>query len=552
MISYNFFDAQVKDMFVFLYLNFDLEYEFFGSIISVTKRKETKVIVAPKKARYIKYNDANKFLSMDVKNDTLWKVVEQLTKESKRNFVIDPAIRNQRVNAYFLNRPYDQVIDMFAKSNELLIIKDKDYYSIKKGIPESQAEQNNEQKTPNYKLKMKSGDFVVKKNPSGTIDVFANDVELSDVIQAAADETQVHYVFYTDLKGKTNLDVKDLRFEELVELLFTGTKYTLKNQEGVYVLGENKMEGLRVTELLRIENRTIERVKAAIPKDLSTGVEIKEFVELNALILTGGKTQIEILKRFISSIDEVVPMVQIDVMLIFSERGSVVSTGIKAGVKDQPTETGGSILPGIDMDIGANSINNILNAISGFGLVNLGQVTANFYISLSALESNNVIKIESTPKISTLNGHEATISIGETTYYQETRVNVSTSVTNQGVLESKQWKSIEANLTVTIKPFVSSDEHVTLTITVEQNDFAGSSGKDAPPNLTTQKFESLIRVKNGEVILLGGLERKKKSDSGSGIPILSRIPILKWIFSGRDKERSKSKLHVLIRPVVTY
>ena len=62
----------------------------------------------------------------------------------------------------------------------------------------------------------------------------------------------------------------------------------------------------------------------------------------------------------------------------------------------------------------------------------------------------------------------------------------------------------------------------------------------------------MIRVKNGEMILLGGLEKKRKSDSGSGVPILSRIPILKWFFSSRKKDKSKSKLHILIRPIVTY
>ena len=223
-----------------------------------------------------------------------------------------------------------------------------------------------------------------------------------------------------------------------------------------------------------------------------------------------------------------------------------------AGIRDQPTPTSGDVFPELDVELGAESVNNILNAITGFGVVNLGQVTENFYISLQALESNSIISIESTPKISTLNGHEANISIGETTYYQETQVNVQTSVTNQGVLQSRQWKSIDANLAVTITPFVSADEHVTLTITVEQDDFSGKVDPSSPPNITTQTFQSVVRVKNGEMILLGGLEKKKKSDTGSGVPLLSRIPVIKWLFSSRSKDREKSKLHILIRPTVSY
>lgn len=553
LISYNFFDAQVKDMLVFLYLNFDLEYDFVGSIISIRKREkvEEKPVIKPPKKIDVQYNPANKFLSMDLKNDTLWKVTEELTRVSGINFVVDPAVRNQTVNAYLLNRPHEQVLEMFVKSNELALEKTDDYYTITKGTPEQVAGTNSSGgKTP-YKPNTKNGDFTLTKNPVGTIDIYARGVNLSDVIQAAAEETGVHYVVYSDIQGKTNLDVKDVRFEELAEMLFKGSNYSIKDQDGIYMIGEDKQEGLRMTKMIRLENRTIESVKEAIPQDMLTGLEVKNFEELNGLIVTGSSRRILELESFVSSIDVVVPMVQIDVMLLFSQRGSSLSTGIRAGY-GTPPESAQTVFPGLDVTLGSQSINNILNTINGFGIVNLGQVTENFYVSLQALESNNVIDIESTPKISTLNGHEANISIGETTYYQEQIVNVQTSVTNQGVLQSRQWKPIDANLSVKIKPFVSADEHVTLTISVEQDDFSGKVDPTAPPDITTQTFESMVRVKNGELILLGGLEKKSKNDSGSGVPFISRIPVIKWFFSSRVKAREKSKLHILIRPIVTY
>lgn len=553
LISYNFYNAQVKDMLVFLYLNFELEFDFVGSIISIKKRDKAEVkpiTIAPQKMD-LNYNPSNKFLSMDLKNDTLWKVTQELTRISGYNFVVDPAIRNQTVNAYFQNRPHEQVLEMFVKSNELILEKNDDYYSIRKGDPTQNVAGPNA-RPGNYTANAKNGDFILVKNDVGTLDVFARDVDMRALIQAAADETGIHYVIYSDIKGKVNMDLTDVRFDELANMVLNGTTYTVKYQDGVYLIGENKVEGLRKTELVRMENRTIESVKAAIPGDMLIDLEVKEFEELNGLILTGSARKIDELKGFLSSIDVVVPMVQIDVMLVYSERGSGLKTGIKAGIKDTPTTTSGDIFPGVDVEMGSESINAILNTITGFGVVNLGQVSENFYVSLQALENNNVIDIESTPKISTLNGHEASISIGETTYYQETQVNVQTSVTNQGVLQSRQWKPIDANLAVSIKPFVSADEYVTLTITVEQDDFSGKVDPSSPPNITTQTFESMVRVKNGEVILLGGLEKKQKSDSGSGVPFLSRIPVLKWFFSSRQKDKSKSKLHILIRPIVTY
>ena len=553
LISYNFYDAQVKDVLVFLYLNFELEYEFVGSIIAIEKRVppiEPEVIVPPKELD-ISYNNANKFLSLNLRNDTLWQVTEKITQLSGINFVVDPSVRMQAVNAYLLNRPSEMVLEMFAKSNDLDLIPEADYFRLTKSA--APKEKNDPRQLQNNTANQQSDDFILNKNEIGTIDVFARNVDLARVIQAAADETGVHYVLYTNLQGKVNLDVQDVRFDQLVKTVFNGTPYEMQLQDGIYVMGESQSGTLRRTELIRLENRTIESVQTALPADLTEGVEVKEFPELNGLIVTGTRDQIRMLADFISQIDVVVPMVQIDVMLIRSSRSSSVDTGIKAGVRDKPVETSGTVFPGLDMTLGSQSINNVLNSISGFGVVNLGQVTENFYITLSAMENNGMLDVESTPKISTLNGHEAKISIGETIYYRQEVVNVQTNQINPNLIQSRTWEELEANLSVTIKPFVSADEHVTLTVAVENNDFGEQISLEVPPEISTQNFESMVRVKNGEMILLGGLERKSKSQNGSeGAPWLSRIPVLKWFFTNTSKSKEKSKLHILIRPTVTY
>ena len=549
MITYNFYDAQVKDMLIFLYLNFDVEYDFVGSILSIKKRKFTAEVIKslPPRKLEVTYNPANHFLSVDLKGDSLWRVAEEITKLTGKNFVISPEIRNKSLNAYIQNRPMDQVVEMIGRSNMFTTKNEDDFFMLM--ASDAESNKGNAAKNP---TSGKGSNFTMKKNALGNLEVSALNAELNDVLMAAANELGIHYVLYSTLEGKATLELKDVTFDDLIGRLFNGSKYSFTKESDLYIMGEIKQEGIRKTDLIKIENRTIESVKAAIPKELTAELEVIEFVELNGLIVTGGERKIEELRRFISQIDQVVPMVQIDVMLLFTKSGNSNKTGLNAGLKDKPTVTGGDIFPGLDIEMGSQTINGILNAISGFGIVNLGQVTENFYISLQALETNNVIDIESTPKVSTLNGHEASISIGETTYYQETQVNVQTSVTQSGVVQSKIWKSIDANLSVKIKPFVSADEYVTLTISVKQDDFSGKVDPSSPPNITTQTFESVVRVKNGEVILLGGLEKKKKNDSGSGVPLLARIPILKWIFSSRLKEREKSKLHILIRPTVTY
>jgi type IV pilus assembly protein PilQ len=551
LISYNFFDVEVKDVFIYLHSNYDIDIQIIGSIISFKKRVKKEVkIKEPEKKLNIVFNTENQFLSVDLKNDTLSKVFNEITLKSGKNFIISPEIRDKTINGLFQNRPFIQTLEMLCLANNIQIKKQNEDYTI--SSLELESKKNTETNKSVKKEKSFDDNFRIEINSPTSLNIATVNKEILEIITEAANKLGVHFVLYSNIEGKVTVDLNKIEFEDLLKTLLQGTKYGYLKTNDLYLIGEQKSEGIRKTDLLKIENRTIESVVASIPKDLLTDIDIKEFIELNALILSGTERKINDLTLFIKKIDVVVPMVQIDVMLLYSKKASSNNIGMNAGIKTAPTVTSGQVFPGLDVSMGATTINSILDAINGFGILNLGKVTENFYLSLQALESNSVIKIESTPKISTLNGHEANISIGETTYYQETQVNVQTSVTNQGVLQSRIWKSVDANLTVKIKPFVSADEYVTLEITVNQDDFSGKVDPSSPPNISTQTLESMIRVKNGEVILLGGLEKKKNNDAGSGVPWVSRVPVLKWFFSSRLKENEKSKLHILVRPTVTY
>jgi type IV pilus assembly protein PilQ len=179
----------------------------------------------------------------------------------------------------------------------------------------------------------------------------------------------------------------------------------------------------------------------------------------------------------------------------------------------------------------------------------MGNLNPNFYLTLKALEEQGILDVNSTPQLATLNSHEATLSIGNTEYYLEEQSNYIGSQTPQ-LSTSQTYKPVNAELSITIKPVVSGDDQITLEIKVEQADFTERISKTAPPGSVTRSFQSIIRVKNQETIILGGLEQKKIQDSASGVPFLSRIPIIKWLFSSRTKVNSNSKLSIFIKPTI--
>ena len=96
--------------------------------------------------------------------------------------------------------------------------------------------------------------------------------------------------------------------------------------------------------------------------------------------------------------------------------------------------------------------------------------------------------------------------------------------------EIKNYVPITAELALEIIPFVSADGQITLDIQVIQSSFSGERvDQDAPPDINTREFSSIVRMKDQDIAVLGGIEQKIKDDSGSGVPILARIPIIKYL-----------------------
>nr|WP_299484886.1 general secretion pathway protein GspD [uncultured Allomuricauda sp.] len=295
-----------------------------------------------------------------------------------------------------------------------------------------------------------------------------------------------------------------------------------------------------------------EAIVSILPDDVVADLDIKIDYELNSFLVSGPAANINRFKKFIRQIDRPVPVVLIEVMLIEVRRSATIETGISWGIGDEPVATRGGIFPETDLTLGAKTVNKIIGGFDGFGSFNIGRVVPEFFATIKAMEANGNIKIKSTPKLSTLNGHRANLSIGETTYYVVTSQNFFGSQIPTAS-EIRNFQPIDAELAVSIKPLVSGNGQVTLDINVIQSDFSSERiDEDAPPGLTSREFSSIIRMQNQDLAILGGLEEKVKNDSGSGVPFLARIPVIKWLFSKRRREDSKQKLTILIKPTVIY
>ena len=559
----NFANATVSDVLLFVCKEYSLKINFIGTIMSIVKYEVPKpaIIKIPKKELAISYNKAKDELTLDLKNDSLDAVVKMITQKSKKNVVMASGVSPKMVSVYLENMSFENALEKLGIANDLNIIKSEDgTYLIEKNSvavnnTKGNTKNNNNNRNRNNRNQNQNnttgGEVAYEAKSFSDISVTGTDIEIDQIIKDIAEEIGVDYYFVSEINDKATVNVTSTSFTNLLDNMFQGTDLTYEYKNGVYIIGERKTEGLRITKVIQLQHRSVETVNEHIPADIKQDVDVKEFLDLNSLILSGSAIRIEEIEQFIKQIDKVVPVILIEVMIVDYTNSRTNSVGIEAGLGTEPATTSGTVFPEPNISLSSSSINNLIESFNGYGILNLGKVTPNFYLNISALETQGILRVKSTPKLATLNGHEATMTIGNTEYYVEetsilTTNTATTNTTNRG------FQSVNADLSVTIKPIVSGNDQITLEISVSQSDFTARIEPGAPPGQVSRDFTSFIRVKDQEMILLGGLEEKSISESGRGVPFLSRIPVIKWLFSSRNRAKSKSKLNIFIKPTVIY
>lgn len=550
----NFSDVKVRDLLVYLCRQYNLELRIIGNIFNIYKSQ--KIETTKPKLGYLAYDSATNIISLDFINVQLSDIVREITLKTQRNLILSPGLTENKVTGFVYNMPFDNALEKFMYSNKLVVNKSSDNFyiidiapdiSIKK---EDGAERSrNEQKNRTRQDPSSSGYFDIKIIHPDSFSISAENAVFSDLLFEMSSKTGKNYFLSTKSDIRTTFRVNKVGFEDVLRIALQGTRHTYKKVDNVFLIADDNSPFLKECSIIKFQNRSIDKVTEKIPKSLKENLEIIESPELNSLLVSGPMGNVYELQNFVSLIDQVVPVILIEVILVDMDRNFTLKTGIKAALGEKKEKTSGTVFPEIDVTLGSDAINSTLKNSGIIGLQNLGNVMPNFYVKLSALEDQGLINIRSTPQLSTLNGHEATLSIGTTEYYLEEQSNL-VGTQNPISTSMKVYKSLNAELAIMIKPFVAGDEQITLEIEVKQSDFTSRISPTAPPASISRNFKSQIRVKNQEMVLLGGLELTKTNDSGTGVPFLSRIPILKWFFSSRTKEDKKSKLNVFIRPTI--
>jgi len=550
-----------KEVLTFLARKYNLDITVIGTILYVTPYKDPALLAGPPaKELMINYTRFDNTLSLELNNDSLKAVARKITRLSGKNVVVPAGMQQNIVTAFISAAPFDAAIEKLAFTNNIKVVKTNDGFYLFQPLEENEEVYVNGDKGTSTRKNFKnigqqqggggrSGLYSRVVNGQKLLSADAVNASIADLVKQASQEANKNYSIYSELKGSITLHVADVSYDNFLSLLLKSTDYTFHPENGIYLIGDRKLEGLRTFKMIHLEHRSIDTVANMIPNDWKRGVEIKEFRDQNSILLSGSGAQIDEIEGLIHKMDVLVPVVLVEVTMIDIRKSRTVSTGISAGVADS-VKTGGTVFPGLDYTFGSRSINDFLGRISRSTSLNLGRVTPNFYVRLSALEASDNIDIRSVPKLVSMNGHPALLSIGKKAYYKNTTQNVIPSLNNPSSIFTNVYQEVNADLGISVNAIVSGDDQVTLKIKVNLSDFTSMPTDGSPPPQAISKFETSLRVHNEDTIVLGGIERSENSESGSGVPILSRIPILKWLFSSRSKSTAKVTTVLFIKSTI--
>ena len=545
LVSCNFSRARIADLILFLCEQYGLDIRVVGNIVSIFPYQAP---IAPPPVPSIVYNRADSTLSYDLIAVPLREVARRLTDSSGVNLIVPQTLYDRPISGYVSSMPFSEALSVLAEINKLEVapVKGSGAWMFAEPIPVGGGQPSTVQ---NYVRRRQFAPAQLAIDSMGRITAMIDRGNIYDIILDVCEQLKLDYFFITPVNAQTCIYLKNTDVKTLFDLLLTGTAYTYYEEGGVYMFGEAKREGIFSTRIIPMCYRTVDKLIDVIPENLKKGVQIAAFGDLNSMIASGDQRHVARVEQFLHEIEKTVPLITIEVMIVDASKDVILEAGLGLGVGTSPTQTSGTLSPGIDMTLGSGAVNNLVDKVNGLGIIRLGKVTPNFYASLKAMEENGTIELRSTPKLSTLNGHEAVLSSGEMQYYKETN-NTYMGTQNPVQSTSYVWKSVEANMTLSITPYVSEDGHITMTIDLSQSEFTDRTEKEAPPGTTTRSFRSMVRVRNEEMVLLGGIDRQSHEKSSQGLPFIARIPVLKWIFGMHKNNKQERRLNVFIKPTV--
>ncbi len=254
----------------------------------------------------------------------------------------------------------------------------------------------------------------------------------------------------------------------------------------------------------------------------------------NSLMIRATAQDYAILQGLIQTVDLRPLQVLIEVTIAEVQRNKDLSLGIsgKAAKHSGTKDTAGVSFPT------AASARDFVMMLTG------AKGSVNYDVAINALQTRGDVRVLSMPVIIAQNNKEAILNVGE----QRPFVQVSQTVANDPTGRVQTIQYVNVGKTLTITPTINADGYVNLAVKQTDNNATNEVQFDAPV-ISQREATTQVFLRNGQTTVIGGLADNDQRKTVSGIPFLSRIPIIGGLLFGNTQQtHSASELFLFLTP----
>ena len=195
------------------------------------------------------------------------------------------------------------------------------------------------------------------------------------------------------------------------------------------------------------------------------------------------------------------------------------------------------------------------------GLTTLTYTSDNFNGAIRLLDAFGTTKVLSSPKISVLNNQTAVLKVVDNSVYFTIKADTSQNQTTTVTTYTTTLNQVPVGFVMNVTPQISSDGQILLNVRPNISRIVGTvddpnpalklAGVTSPiPVIRTREMESVLRIQNGNIAVMGGLMEDTLQNKDSAVPGLGQIPVIGELFTQRNDTAAKTELVIFIRPTV--
>lgn len=353
--------------------------------------------------------------------------------------------------------------------------------------------------------------------------MFAVGVDAHELLMALAKETGHPIIVDDTVKRAITVNLRNRSSQDIIENIVAAYGFAFREVEGICMISEGipkKPSSYLLSDIDTISTQYVvaSQAKSLFPVFLQDNV--KTNMAQNAVVLSAPTQVLKKFREDIAQFDVPAAQIMIDVLV-------VEFTNVD---KDE-----------FDFSMNWSNADNAASVLSATGDLRFNRVTnldPDFYLRLRALREQQKARVRANPRIATVSGKEAEVFVG-VQQYLSTPIETASRRTSY---------SIDAGVKLEITPWTGGDGEIIVEVRPEISTLSAPDPTTGLPDKSSRSARTVVRVKDGETIVIGGLLQDEMRETRGKVPVLGSVPIMGRLFRTRKIVRTKTDLFVFISP----